>query len=366
MQILVSAGEVSGDRNLAPVIRAMTRARPELRFFGAGGDELRAAGVEVRHHVDALAVTGVSEALARGLAPLAALADLSRQILRRRPALGLLVDYPGVNMRLAALLARVGVPVLVYGAPQHWAWLPSRARALARRVDRLAVTLPFEERWFSRRGVAATFVGHPLVDRPAPLDRRGARARLGLRSDRGPPLCALLPGSRVNEVRRHLPALRGAIERLGREVDWALAVAPGAAGQLSRAALPGLPAADCATVLAAADVGLCASGTATLEAALAGVPTVVFYRLSGPSHLIARALVRVPTVALPNLVLGRRVLPELLQRQLTPRRLARELRLLLRAPIHRWTTAQLARLRPMLGPPGVARRVAQLGLQLLR
>ena len=150
---MVSAGEVSGDRMAAPVVRELLQRCPDLRCFGAGGDALEAAGVELRHHASDLAVTGLTEALARARAAGTMLADLWLQCRRRSPRLALLVDYPGVNLRLAGWLRRAGVPVLYLGAPQRWAWLGFRAGALTRKVDRLAVTLPFEEPFFRRRGV---------------------------------------------------------------------------------------------------------------------------------------------------------------------------------------------------------------------
>ena len=192
--MLVVAGEPSGDRAAAAVVRALRAERPALRCFGAGGAALAAAGVELRHSSDRLAVTGLSEAAWRLGAAGRALVDLVWQARRRRPALALLVDYPGLNLRLAALLHRAGVPVLYYVAPQRWAWLASRTAVLARAVRRLAVVLPFEAAWFAAQGVTAHFVGHPLLELFAPPPRTVARLALGL--DAGARVVALLPGSR--------------------------------------------------------------------------------------------------------------------------------------------------------------------------
>lgn len=353
--ILVSAGEVSGDRIAAPVVTELRCRLPGCRFFGAGGPRLRSVGVEILHDVGALSVTGVTEALGRASAGLHLLADMRRQIRRRRPALGLLVDYPGINLRLAGMLRRRGVPVLYFVAPQRWAWLSSRTRALGGCVDELAVTLPFEARWFRRRGIPATFVGNPVIDlfHPAP----------GEASD--PPTVALLPGARVNEIERLLPPMVESLRLLDRELRPVVAVADARAAELCGRLAPGIPQGSSREVLGAAGVGLCASGSATLEAAVAGVPVVICYRLSAVSAALARWLVRVPYVGLPNLLLGAPLLPELLQEEVSPPRMAHELRRLLAPAINARVREGLRLAVQQLGPPGVAARVAGLGLQLV-
>ena len=362
MDILVSAGEVSGDRMAAPVIELLARGLPGARFFGAGGEALATAGVELRHHLSSLAVTGLSEALLRTRGAAAMLLDLWWQVRRRRPRLGLLVDYPGINLRLAGMLRRAGIPVLYYGAPQRWAWLGFRAAGLARVVDCLAVTLPFEQEWFRRRGVAARFVGHPSLELFRAEPRARARTKLGLERA---PVVALLPGSRANEVRQHLPLMRATLGLLPAGTRAVLVPAPGEAGQLCRSLAPDLPRAAAPVALGAADVALCASGSATVEAAMAGVPTVVCYRVSALTYEVARRLVQVPWLALPNLILGHQLLPELIQQQMTPCNMAREVtRLLLPREAAR-VRQGLQEVVRRLGPPGAAQRVAEMALELL-
>ena len=359
-EVLVSAGEVSGDRIAAPVVEEIQRRCPGTRFFGAGGTALEQAGVEIRHPISGLSVTGLTEALGRAGGVLRMLADLSLQGLRRRPDLALLVDFPGANLRLASALGRAGIPILYYVAPQRWAWLGSHIGVLRQRVQRLAVTLPFEEPWFRERGIDARFVGHPLLELFSPLPRAAARQRIGL--DSGPVL-ALMPGSRVNEVRRHFPMFLQAAARLG--IRPVLGLAPGDAGQLARSLCPSLQWASADVALSAADVALCASGTVTLEAAMAGVPEVVCYRLSALTFAVARRLVKVEMVALPNLILGRRLLPELIQEQMTPAALCEAVESLLRPDEARRVKAGLAQVVGMLGEPGASQRVAEMALELM-
>jgi lipid-A-disaccharide synthase len=324
--MFISAGEVSGDQIAASVVGELCRRRPDLRFYGAGGPAMARVGVEIRHPIEGLAVTGLTEATRALGAVSRLLADTWREIARRRPAIGILVDYPGANLRLAAMLKRRGIPVLYYVAPQRWAWLPNRASRLSRVIDCLAVTLPFEEAWFRNRGVRAEYVGHPSIERgSARISACAVARRIGL--DRRPVL-AILPGSRRGEVDRHLPLLRRAAAWLP-EVQGVVGVLPGAHTERCASLAPELPRLGAQEVFAVADVALCCSGTATLEAALANVPTAVFYRLSPLSATLARRLLTVRQVALPNILLDAQVMPELLQREMTPQGLAAVVRRLL-------------------------------------
>jgi len=347
----------------AGIVRCLARAMPAARFFGAGGDALASEGMEVRHHVAGLAVTGLSEALARAGGAGRMFLDLTWQARRRGASLALLVDYPGVNLRLARAMNAMGTPVLYYGAPQRWAWLGWRLGDLRRRVDRLAVTLPFEEAWFRSRGVNATFVGHPVLEHFTPEARQDARAAVGAGEGA---VAALLPGSRPNEVRRHLPILERAAALLqGDGVFPVLAVTRGQQERLCESLAPGLPRVPARRALGAADLALCASGTATLEAAMAGVPVVVLYRLSPLSHALARRLIKVPWISLPNLILGRGLLPELIQDQVNPERLAAEARRLMEPAVATEIRAGYDEVRALLGDPGASERVAEMGLELL-
>jgi len=369
--ILIVAGEASGDIHAAPVVAELKRLRPELSFYGAGGDRMGAAGVELLDTVERLAVMGFV-GLPRVLPRLARLKrELLRRVRQEGTPLAILTDYPGFNLNLARDLKRLPNPprILYYIAPQVWAWRPGRVKLIRQVVDRLAVVFPFEETLFREAGVNVTFVGHPLMDEMGdllppltpPLLRKGGREIEG----EGRLLLALLPGSRRQEVMRHLPVMLGAAARLRRE-NPALRVAVGCAPNLSwqerGAGSEGVEWRDDARkLLAEADAAAVCSGTATLEAALLGTPQVVVYRTSGVNYAIARRFVRLKNIALVNVVAGERVAGELLQGELTVERLTVELRRLLGGDYDRPALeAGYARVRQALGTPGAARRVAEI------
>jgi len=327
--LLVVAGEASGDRAAAAVVARLDGARA----FGLGGPALEATGVELVGDIRASTALGIGEAAARAGAVLLAWRRIARAVRSRRPRAALLVNYTEFNARLAPGLHDAGVRVLWYGAPQVWAWRAHRLQSLRRCVDRMAVMLPFEEPLWQRAGVDAHYVGHPALE-TAPLARDAARVALGLTPRAA--AVAILPGSRPHEVRRLLPAMLDAYGRVRADrasVDARVLVAPSLDAATRRwlddwCAVQRVPTFDvdaragAMTVLPAFDVALCASGTASLEAALARAVPVVAYRVGLATELTARALVHTPHVALPNVLLGDRVFPELLQREVRPDRLA--------------------------------------------
>jgi lipid-A-disaccharide synthase len=370
-RILLSAGEPSGDLHGARVAEALLRRYPDAQLYGLGGDRMAAAGVELLAHVDQLAVMGFAE-VARHLPYFVRLMRRVRGELRtRRPDLVLPIDYPGFNMRLARHARDAEIPVLYYIAPQVWAWHRSRMAALARNTDRLAVILPFEESIFRAAGATVAFVGHPLTDQPVPDPDRGAfLGALGV--DPARPVLALFPGSRAQEVRRHLDVFVEAAERVRRtlpEIQPVIA-ASGAvpAGLYDDVRLP--RTLQGWSLLHHARGALVKSGTSTLQAALAGTPLVVSYRVHPLTYFLARRLVEVPHVGLVNLVAGERVAPELLQHEATPDSLAAALLPLLRDGEARARALRgLARVREALAPQQPARsaadRVADLAGELI-
>lgn len=379
--VLISAGEASGDHHAARMMEAVRRLGGDgdpIRFFGLGGDAMAAAGLEPVAHSDEVAVVGIFEVLRELPRIRRVFRRLLRAVEERRPELAVLVDFPDFNLRLARRLRRRGVPVLYYVSPQVWAWRRRRVRAIARLVKRMLVLFPFEVEVYRGLELEVEHVGHPLVDEvpelPSVWDQGvdpPARARL-----------ALLPGSRNSEVRRILPPMLRAAATLAsdgrdarcedsdanavrvrlilaRTVDASLVDRLVAASPLADQDLEVVRSGRFAA-LAGSHLALCASGTATLEVGLLGTPMVVVYRVSPLTGLIGRWLVDLPFISLVNLVLGRRVVPELLQGEAGAARMAATARNLL-ADRNRIDSmrADLAELRPALGASGASERAAR-------
>jgi len=366
-RLLISCGEASGDLYAGQLLSRLRARYPSLACFGLGGDELAGQGAELLAHIRDLSVVGLVEVLSS----LPRLHRVLRKVLARvdaaRPDAAVLIDYSGFNLRLARELRRRGVPVLYYVSPQVWAWRRGRVETIRRTVDRMLVLFPFEVSLYEGAGVPVTFVGHPLVDvvRPAP-DREAFLRSVGLDPSR--PVAAILPGSRSQEISRILPTLLAATEVLARshpQLQFALAgatsLSPGSLEAiLGQRPMPVLRGQTHALV-GAADVAILASGTATVETALLDTPMVVVYRVSRLSYLLGRAFVRVPHFAMVNLIAERRLVPELIQGNFTPERVAAEAsRLLDDAGSAAAQRAGLALVRERLGAPGAADRAAQI------
>jgi lipid-A-disaccharide synthase len=377
--ILLSAGEASGDLHGATLCRALRELHPGVRLIGMGGPRMAAAGMELVADVSGHAVVGTSEALGRIPRLYRAYRLLKARLIEERPRALVVIDFPEFNLRLARIARRAGVPVVYFIPPQLWAWRRGRIRQMARRVSRVLAVLPFEEKLYRDAGVPVDFVGHPVLDvLPLDLDRAEARRRLGV--DPVEPLIGLLPGSRREEVERLLPPMLVGAKRLfaaGVARRFALGLAPtvdvAAVGRLVKSAIDeGGPRVDIFErrtyeVMAAADVVLISSGTATLEAALLGAPMVVCYRVSRVTEAVVRLLVKVRWCSLPNLIANRGVVPEVLQDELTGQRLAGEALRLIEDPAA--ASAQRAafeQVRAQLGAPGVGRRAAQAVIETAR
>lgn len=299
---------------------------------------------------------------------------MKRLIMIQRPHLAILIDYPDFNLRLAKVLKDHAVPVLYYVSPQVWAWRSGRIKTIAQTVDKMAVILPFEVPLYQGRGVDVEFVGHPLLDvLDDGLTRGGARRGLGVPADAL--LIGLLPGSRDREVKRLLPPMLEAVEILRRRFSscrFILPLASTVARDLVLEHTEGsrlhLEIVEGRTfeVMKASDLLLVASGTATLEGAIAGVPMVIIYRLSPISYLIGRIMVRVPCIGLANIVVGRKVVPELIQGEVTPQKIAREAETILRDPARRDEIhGEFNRVTEKLGGKGASERVARIALQMM-
>lgn len=371
-RVLLVAGEASGDLHAAGLVAALRRRDPQIAVRGIAGREARAAGMTTLVDIAEIATLGLTEVAEKGRALWRSYRMLRREITERPPDVLVLIDFPEFNLALGAVAKRQGVPVFYYVSPQVWAWRRGRVRKILRRVDRLAVLFPFEPAIYGH-SEKVSFVGHPLLDRVRTTrDREQTLAAHGL--DPAKRLVLLLPGSRRREVERMLPDMAGAAERLAtRDVQFAIALAPTLSRALveplatgRRVALP-LIEDDAYNLIAAADLVLTASGTATLEVALLERPMVIMYRASPVTYMAGRALIHVPWIGMPNLIAGRAIVPELIQNEASAANIAREAEAILSDPARERTLrADLATVRRALGEGGAADRTADLMLALLR
>lgn len=366
-KVLFVAGEASGDLHAAGVAAALRRIRPELQLAAVGGAKLAEQGVEMIHLDSHLGVMGFFEILEHIPAHFRLLGKISKMMKRGEIALIVLVDYPGFNMKVAERAKEFGVPVLYYVTPQVWAWGSGRIPKLARLVTKGAVILPFEEKLLRGYGVDATFVGHPMLDRAVNMpSKEEARAGLGIANDAE--VLALFPGSRQQEIDRHLDDFVSAAMLLSaRRPGLRVLVSVAATVTVDQARCPfPLVHSQSLNVLRAADAGLCKSGTTTLEAAIAGCPLVVAYRTGRISYALAKLVVKVPHIGLVNVVAGREVAPEFIQNDIDPVAIAAGLsRLLDEGPSRSAGLAGLAEVRDKLGTPGAAARVAEMASALV-
>jgi lipid-A-disaccharide synthase len=367
--IFISAGEESGDLHGAALARALRARFPDARLIGLGGARMEAEGVELLAKLEQLAVMGFVEVIRH----LPFFRDLTNRVHaaleRERVDLVIPIDYPGFNLRLAKHARGRGLPVLFYIAPQVWAWHKSRVRNLARDADEVAVVLPFEEPFLRQAGVNAKFVGHPLLDRPKPpLTRERWAKQNGLDPSR--PILGLFPGSRAQEVKRHLDLFSHAAALVvGRnpQVQPVIAMPRGIGREVYQGALWPLVESTGGMLLQYATAALVKSGTTTLEAGIAATPIVVVYRMAPLSYALARRVVKVPHIALANLIAERRVAPEFVQDAATPQALADALLPLLDegSPERTEMVEGLSLIRGKLGGPGASARVAEIGAELL-
>ncbi|NOJ82665.1 MULTISPECIES: lipid-A-disaccharide synthase [Myxococcus] len=373
-RILVVAGEASGDTHAAELVAALRARRPDLTFFGMGGARLAAQGVELLFDAREVSVMGITEVLPRIPRILQILKGLAEAAAERKPDVAILVDIPDFNLRLAKKLKALGVPVAYYVSPMIWAWRRGRVRTIKRLVDRMLCILPFEEDFYREAGVSARYVGSPVVEQvPSPDTATAFRERLGLAKDA--PTLALLPGSRMGEIRRLLPDMVEAAKRLSAERPGLQVVVP-LAPTIDREEItsrfegsgvtPILVEGRAPEVVGASDAAVVASGTAVLEAGLMQRPLVVVYRVSLITYWVGRLMLKVAFVSLINLLAGRRVVPELLQGEMTPERIAEEVRRVWIPGAPREEMLQgLAEMRGRLGETGAATRAAESVLELL-
>lgn len=371
-KVLISAGEASGDIHAAAVTAAIKKLRPDTEVFGMGGDALRQAGGEVLFDIKEHGVMGFAEIICK----LPALFRLRNSFVKvmdeRKPDCLVVVDYPGFNMKIAKIAHEKGIPVVSYISPSAWAWHKSRAKKVARIVDKVAAIFPFEYDVYHEAGADTVFVGHPLLDIvKTSMPRCEAEAFAGKKAGRK--LILLMPGSRLMEIEKMLPVLLEAakvIKQRMPEVDFAMP----RAGTIPLSMLEEkIKAAGIEVkiteghnydLFSVADLALATSGTVTLEAALCGLGSIIVYRTSAINAFIARRVINIPNIGLPNIVAGRQVLPELLQEDFTPEKVAQAAWELLQPERNAQMKRDLDYVRERLGRPGAVERVAELVLKI--
>ena len=333
-KIFISAGEASGEQYGALLMAEISQSAPQAEFFGLGGLRMAALGLRRVVRAEDVAVMGITEVILHMPHIYGEYRKLKASLRRERPDLAILIDFPDVNLSLAAELRRLQIPVVYFVSPQLWAWKKWRLRGVKRNVSRMLVIFPFEQAFYQSHGVAADFVGHPLADLDPPTVTREAFAREnGLDSSKT--WVGLLPGSRSRELLANLPTMLEAARLLGQNYEYLLPVAPtlqqgevhALAGRAPEVNLRVVH--DARAVLQHARVSVVASGTATVEAALIGNPFVVVYRVSRITYAVAKRVIRLPHVGMVNLIAGRRIVPELIQQDFTASKVVEQVRPLL-------------------------------------
>ncbi len=378
-QVMIVTGEASGDMHGARLVRSMLERNPELSFCGMGGDELAAAGVEILYDAAKLAVVGLTEVISHLGDILAARKALIQRMKSNPPDLLILLDYPDFNLLLAARAKKLGIPIFYYISPQVWAWRKGRTKKIGRLADRIGVILPFEKDFYAGYGVTVDFVGHPLMDGvQTTMTRKEFLEQQTVAADHT--IIGLLPGSRSKEIRNLLPDFLEVAKKLkdSLETDCTFLIPKASTVPLSLLYENGLAEYENQLDIRVIDknrydlMGACtavvaASGTVTLELAILGIPTVVTYRVSPRTYRLGRLLVRnVEFFSLVNLIGGRRIIPELLQDEVTPQAIADQLAPLLHdQESRRKVLMGLKEVRERLGKPGASDRAADIALEML-
>jgi lipid-A-disaccharide synthase len=372
--VMIVAGEASGDLHGSNLVRAMLSLDPNLRFFGVGGNRMAQAGVNLMANVSDMAVVGLTEVIAHLGRVIRVMFALKRRLHNDPPDLVILIDYPDFNLPLATTAKKQGIKVFYYISPQVWAWRKKRISRIRSVVDHMAVILPFEVSFYAQNGVSATFVGHPLLDAiGAPQSREEARHILNIPADVIP--IGLLPGSRPGEIKRLLPLMLKAAAIIKKSLPAAYFILPLADSLPGDIVDPFIAASDIViqivhnktyTVMSLADAALVASGTATLETALFGTPMVIVYKVSPLSYAVGKMVISVKNIGLVNIVGGKTIVPELIQADANPERMAAEILSIL-TNRHRQDEIRkdLSAIREKLGEPGASARTARLAYDLI-
>ncbi|MFC1881581.1 lipid-A-disaccharide synthase, partial [Thermodesulfobacteriota bacterium] len=365
--VAIIAGEASGDQHGAKLVQAMQKKNPDLFFCGIGGPALRQAGVRILVDACELTVVGITEVFSKLPGILKGMGTIKKLLKSLKPELLILIDFPDFNLHIAATAKKIGIPVLYYISPQIWAWRQGRVKRIGRLVNHMAVILPFEQQFYTANNVPATFVGHPLLDTPLPT-----ADEIFTTSVEGPVTIGLVPGSRDNEIARHLPVMLNTADILKDRLKQARFIISQAASVERKQIEVVVADHPCRmnvdiisdgveTVFERSDVIVAASGTVTLQAAIHGVPMVIIYKVSPISFMLGRALIRVPNIGLVNLVAGRQLVPEFVQNAASAENISSAVEKMLADRIQlNHLKKQLFALRDVMGGAGASDRVAEL------
>ena len=370
--VVILAGEASGDQHGAKLVKAMRKRNRALFFCGIGGPALRQAGVRILVDASELTVVGITEVFSKLSGILKGMGTIKKLLKSLKPDLLILIDFPDFNLHIAAKAKNLGIPVLYYISPQIWAWRRGRVKRIGRLVDHMAVILPFEQPFYTENNVPATFVGHPLLDNDLPTEDQ-----IFATAAEGPVTIGLVPGSRDNEITRHLPVMLDTAEILKDRLKHArfiISHAPSVARKQMEIIVAEhscridveIISEGVEAVFERSDVIVAASGTVTLQAAIHGTPMVIIYKVSPASFLMGRALVRVPHIGLVNLVAGRQLVPEFVQNDAIAENISSAVADMLADRVKlNHLRKQLFALRDVMGGAGASDRVAQLALGML-
>jgi lipid-A-disaccharide synthase len=370
--VMIIAGEASGDLHGSRLVTAMRKRDNALFFCGIGGQALKAAGVRVFVDASELSVVGITEAFSKLPNLLKGMSVAKRTLKRLLPDLLILIDFPDFNLNVAAFAKKLGIPVLYYISPQIWAWRPGRVKKIGKLVDHMAVILPFEENFYKKHEIPVTFVGHPLLDANFDYGKKAFE-----NTDDDISVIGLLPGSRDREIARHLPIMLGAAQILFKRINnvkFIISLAPGVkrksveeiVNNHKGAADFEIVSGHVRKIFEKSSVVIAASGTVTLESAIAGTPMVIIYKVSPISYWLGRAMIQVKHIGLVNLITGKKIVPELLQDQASPIRIADTVfNMLSDASGLEKLRLELLQVKDALGGPGAADRVADIAIGIL-
>jgi lipid-A-disaccharide synthase len=372
--IMIVAGEASGDMHGANLVREMLRIDPALNFYGIGGKKLREEGVKLLANASDMAVVGLTEVISKLGSILKIMGMMKRSLDERRPDLVILIDYPDFNLPLANAAKKRGIKIFYYISPQVWAWRKGRIGQIKKTVDKMAVILPFEVDTYGQEGFTVNYVGHPLLDMvKLNYSKQESRKKFGLAENKI--TIGILPGSRLSEVGKLMPELLRASEILAQkmpEVQFVLPLADTLEEKIITKIISGfnvkvkIISGNTYDVISCADLALVASGTATLETALLGIPMVIVYKISLLSYLIGRLIVDVKNIGLVNIIAGKTIVPELIQGDACGKRIAVEaLAILTNEEKKQEMIKELMAIRAKLGEPGAAIRAAQIACDMI-